>query len=68
MYCVEDLASSVIASFGGGVGLADTFMEDLKVLLDNMNKHSGDASKSSMAREIFSFEFTQECVCLTKNS
>jgi len=64
VYFVEDLKTSYIPKYGGGT--LDTFMEDLKHMLDDINKPRN--AKSHIIPDLFNFEFTQECVALTKSS
>jgi len=68
IYFVEDLATSYILGTGGAVGKQDTFMGDLKNILDDMNKFPGVPDVSPHSKDIITFEFAQEIVALTKFS
>jgi len=66
IYFIEDLATSYLPKYGGGIGKDDTFMGDLKHMLDDINRWAGVADINPVSKEVISFEFTQECVALTK--
>jgi len=68
IYFIEDLATSYIRSFGGGWESPNTMMADLKSMLDDMNRIAGRPDKSPVSKDVVSFEFTQECVALTKRT
>jgi len=69
VYFVEDLATSYQRKYGGGldtVGKGGTFMEDLKGMLDDINRWGMLLDVHAASRSLVGFEMTQECVALTK--
>jgi frataxin-like iron-binding protein CyaY len=66
IYFVEDLDTSYMERYGGGIGKTDTFMEDVKSMLDDMNKHAGVPDKSRISKDVVKLDFVQEVVALTK--
>jgi hypothetical protein len=66
IYFIEDLATSYHPAYGGAYESADTMMGDLKSMLDDMNRVGGISDKNPVSKHVASFEFTQECVALTK--
>lgn len=66
VYLVEDLDTSYIPQYGGGKDKPDTFMEDVKGMLDDMNKHKKRKDKHPASKEVERMEFTQEVVAFHK--
>jgi hypothetical protein len=66
IYFIEDLGTSYHPTYGGDYESDDTMMGDLKSMLDDNNRVAGISDKHPVSREVVSFEFTQECVALTK--
>jgi hypothetical protein len=69
IYFIEDLATSYIAKYGGGAIGSDTMMNDLKIMLDDINRAPEvPITFPKVSNQVVSFEFTQEVVALTKFS
>ncbi|TVY82670.1 8-demethyl-8-alpha-L-rhamnosyl tetracenomycin-C 2'-O-methyltransferase [Lachnellula suecica] len=66
IYFIEDLATSYIPSLGGDYNSDNTMMGDLKGMLDDINAVENVPDRSPISKDLVSFEFTQECVALTK--
>lgn len=66
IYFIEDLATSYMPHYGGSPNGDNSMMTDLKRIVDDMNRIAGLPDSSPISKEIVSFEFTQECVALTK--
>ncbi|KAL3423527.1 hard-surface induced protein [Phlyctema vagabunda] len=66
IYFIEDLGTSYRDKYGGGVGKKATFMEDLKDILDDMNKTPNVKDKHRISKDVVKFDFTREVVALTK--
>lgn len=68
IYFIEDLATSYLSYYGGGAPGSDSMMNDLKIMLDDINRfHSIPTVFPEISNEVISFEFTQEVVALTKS-
>ena len=66
IYFIEDLHTAYMPRYGGGPGKY-TFMDDLKDILDDINKHpTGLPNKFPVSKDIINFEFTESVVALTK--
>ncbi|PMD27803.1 hypothetical protein NA56DRAFT_640571 [Hyaloscypha hepaticicola] len=69
IYFIEDLATSYLAGYGGGAIGSDTMMNDLKIMLDDINRPPNvPITFPKVSNQVVSFEFTQEVVALTKFS
>ncbi|KAL3418757.1 hard-surface induced protein [Phlyctema vagabunda] len=68
IYFIEDLDTSYLSQYGGGLGRTDTFMEDIKHILDDLNKHPGVPDKTRISRDVIKLDFAQEIVALTKRN
>ena len=74
VYFIEDLATSYMTDYGGAVSVANgpkpnTFMEDLKSILDSVNDIGGQdhyPKQPPFAKQVVNFEFVPNLVALTK--
>jgi hypothetical protein len=68
VYFIEDLATSYAPCHGGGAIGSNTTMNDLKIMLDDINRYQDvPITSPEISNEVISFEFTQECVALTNS-
>jgi hypothetical protein len=68
IYFIEDLATSYMTNYGGGAPGVDSMMNDLKIMLDDINRvNNVPVVFPKVSNEVISFEFTQEVVALTKS-
>ncbi|RDW84650.1 hypothetical protein BP6252_02240 [Coleophoma cylindrospora] len=72
-YFIEDLGTSYLPQYGGFSVAAgeprqkpETIMEDVKTLLDDMNKPAGTQPKNRISEDVMKLDFVQELVALTK--
>lgn len=65
VYFIEDLGTSYSRKHGGNG--PDSTMNVLKTMLDEVNSRRAGVQFSAISSEVISFEFTQECVALTKS-
>ncbi|TAQ88965.1 hypothetical protein B7494_g2726 [Chlorociboria aeruginascens] len=64
LYFIEDLGTSYVPGFGGGWLKEDTMMEDIKRVLDDINRMEPGVTK--YGKEVQKVVFVQEVVCLVK--
>jgi hypothetical protein len=68
IYFIEGLATSYQPGYWSDDLDKNTMMNDLKTMLDEINRHDVPSSVPEISDEVVSFEFTEDCVALTKST